>query len=248
MNNCIFDCVQALNTSLEQDDVLSRDIILTIIANMVRCVSDDNCPLNDRIPPLTKLEVEFSISEMDDLNGISHDDFSYFNYFQFSRRVLILRMYRKDSYNHLVQFELPESGKLTFLSDEQMSSLLHYQTVKCIFKLYIPDEVKILFTEAVKNSSRRYQKIKQMIQDIQTYEHDLNMELAEIQLSPEWSSSKWKYRLHLWIPTKDGESDSLCTSYEFKELDVLQELFGKEFVLIRTISRIDFKFRLDTTA
>jgi hypothetical protein len=73
------------------------------------------------------------------------------------------------------------------------------------------------------------------------------MELAELQISPERYFNKWTYQLTLWIPSLDSENDSLCVSYRFNSLDVLQELFGREFVLIRAISNIEFKFTLDTT-
>lgn len=250
MNNYIFDCVQVLRDSLEQDSEISRDVILTIIAEMVMDVteSDVRFPLNDRIPPLTEMEVEFGISEVDDLNFTNSDDYSCFYHFRFSHLIVTIRMYRKDSRNRLVQFELSESDKLTFLSNEQMTSLLHNQTLKCIFKLDIPNEIKVLSVKAVKDLPGEYQNINQMIQDILTYEHELKMESAEIQLYPDWQLSKWKYHLSLWIPTLDGENDSLCKVYEFDELDVLQELFGKEFVLISMISQFDFKFRLDTTS
>ena len=250
MANYIFNCVQALLDSLNQDDTTSQDIVLTIIANIVKDFTDPATGflLNDYSLPLTEIEAEFSISEVDDLNFMSNDDFSYFNYLQFSRPVLLLRMHKKDEYNRLVQFEVPASEKLTFLSDDLMDRLFNHQTVQCTFRLEIPEEVKSLSVKAIKDLSGEYQKINRMIQDIRTYEHELKMESAEIQLSPIWRSSRWKYDLSLWIPSADGESDSFCKSYEFDELNVLQELFGKEFVLIRIISHLAFKFKLDTTA
>lgn len=249
MDNYIFDCTQALSTSLDQDDVLSRDIILTIVADMSMDVTepDTGFPLNDRVPPLTEIEVEFFVSEVDDLN-FTNDNSYYFHYFKFSQFKLFVRMYRKDSDNHLVMFDLPDSGKLSFLTDEQMNILLKDQPLKCIFKLDISNEVKTLSTTIDKNLSGDYKQINQLIQDILTYKYELDMTLAELQISPSWNSGKWKYELWLWIPTKDGESDSLGELYDFDELNVLQELFGREFIWIRTISRMEFKFKLDTTS